>query len=223
MKRLLVLAVFICSTSALSAGAQEMGSDILAHVTLFSPWVFIDGVKKPGWDKSRAAQSCLDVRTLKYGKCPITDAIGYGNRFGDNIDIFSLEIGRNSQTRIIDLGQHEWNEDFEVPYVRPYPMLREGESRKIIVNTSGNRAPDGNTFGKSTVANQVKTARKNNEGEFADNYAPYLPAKLGHIYIVRVLDSSNDYYFLLHVDRIDSGSSVDLSFKKIPSPKAPIF
>lgn len=223
MIRISLLVVIICVAMASLVIGQGPSVDGLDHVTLFCPFVFSNGNKKPDWDKGRAAQSCLDVTTLKYGRCPATNAIGYGNRIGVNIDIFTLDIGRDSQSRILDLGKHEWNDGIEVPYVRPYAPLRAGETRKIIVNASGNRAPDGNTYGNSTIANQVKTARVKDGSEFADNYAPNVPAELGHMYVVRVLDASNDYYFLLRVDRVDRGTSVDISFKKVPSPTRPVF
>jgi hypothetical protein len=206
------------------SAAHSQTNDDLQRVELLSPFVTIsESPHKVQWDKERAKVSCLSLRSLTQEHCLMTNSIGYGNRIGDHRDLFSIEVNQE-QTRMIDLGKHDWSDKFDVPYIRPWAKLKPGESRSIAFNASGTKAPDGKTYAKTSLANQVSSGVKKGSGNvYEDNYNPLVEATEGHMYAVRVLDSKNDFYVLLRADKVVTGTSVVISFKKVPSPKGPVF
>jgi hypothetical protein len=216
------IAIILCC--GVSAVHSQTNVD-LQRVELLSPWVLIsESPHKVQWDKERAKASCLDLRTLAQGHCQMTNSIGYGDRIGDHRDLFAIEIGPDQQTRIVDMGKHDWSDKFDVPYIRPWAKLKPGESRFVAFNASGTTAPDRKTYAKTSLANQVKSGVKKESGNmYEENYTPLMEAIEGHMYAVRVLDSKNDYYILLRADKVVTGTSVAISFKKAPSPQGPIF
>ena len=207
------------------SAAYSQTNDDLQRVELLSPFVVIsESPHKVQWDKERAKASCLDLHTLIQEHCLMTNSIGYGDRIGDHRDLFAIQIGPGQQTRIVDLGKHDWSDKFDLPYIRPWAKLKPGESRSIAFNASGTTAPDGKTYAKTRLANQVKSGVKKESGNvYEDNYTPLMEAIEGHMYAVRVLDSKNDYYILLRADKVVTGTSVAISFKKALSPKGPVF
>ena len=112
----------------------------LSRIELLSPWDHSDG--KTVYVRSRYHRNCLDLLRL-IQRCEAKELLHYGNRSGVNWDIFSVSGGRDSQSRMIDLGEHNWGDRFTIPEVEPWPALNEGETRTIIVNTSGADGKDG--------------------------------------------------------------------------------
>jgi hypothetical protein len=206
-----LLLTFVVSAQSTSTG--------LERIDLYSPFVVVGD--KPSWNPLRARTSCLNLKLIPVQEsCPSLDSISIGTRFGDNWDIFSLEVGNESRSRIIDIGKHEWGDHLKVPYVEPLRKLAKGETRGVTVNTSGTRAPDGKTYGQSTVSNQTNTAVfRADGGSQTDDYAPYVEAIKGHMYVVRVVQEKIDYYLLLRVDDIDRGERVSISYRKVKAPK----
>ena len=141
MPMLSVLGVVIIAlaglTMAQSAPKNELALD---RVELLSPWDHSN--EKAVYVRSRSHRNCLDLLNL-IQRCEATELLHYGNRTGVNWDIFSVSGGRDSQSRIIDLGEHNWGDRFTIPEVEPWPALKEGETRTIIVNTSGADGKDG--------------------------------------------------------------------------------
>jgi hypothetical protein len=193
----------------------------IAQVELLSPWELIDGKMRP--NPIKHARSCFDLVRLQL-RCGVKQAISYGNRFGDNWDIFSLDSAADTQSRMVDLGAKDWTDKFDVPWIRPWAKLREGEQRGIAVNTSGGSA-GAPGYGSRPVAEQVSsTVKTEDDVERKDNYNPFLEVKKGHIYAVRVVDPANDFYILFRVDDLERGAKATISFKKIDGPTSkPVF
>jgi hypothetical protein len=139
MLRLVVSGVFVVAM-ALAVVAQSAPKErpTLNRIELLSPW-------NPEGTRTlpeRRDRNCFDlIRLLQ--RCGGGESLHYGNRSGINWDIFAVSGGRDSQTRMIGLGAHDWNDRFSIPEVEPWPALKEGETRTIIVNTSGVDGKDG--------------------------------------------------------------------------------
>jgi hypothetical protein len=131
MPRFLILASVVLS-AVIAAPAQqipltnEKSATAIQSAELVSPWI-ING-NKATYDTASRGRNLLGLGH---------DAIAYGDRIGDHWDIFSISGTSGSRTRMIDLGEHTWKDNFTIPEVEPWPELRPGERRTIIVNTSG--------------------------------------------------------------------------------------
>jgi len=208
IKRILVTSLLMVLSTLPGFGQAPEGIDGIKRAVLLSP-IGADGIFRGGkqW-----------VQML-----PGHGQLNYGNRFGDNWDILALSNGNTSQHRMIELGEYDWTDKFDAPYIKPARRLKAGETRSISVNTSGTRAPDGKTYGNSTVENQSKAAVKDESGtETVDDYQPYVAARKGYMYLFRVVDPEVDQYFLIRVDDVERGEKLYISFKKIDAPKTPI-
>lgn len=217
---------------------------LLKRAELLSPWNR-QGTKVI-YDQSRRHRTCLDL-VLFEQFCNGAETLSYGNRFGVNWDIFTISGGRDSQSRMIDLGKRDWNEKFSIPEIEPWSQLKPGETRSITVNTSGadgrhgadgapglpGRNADGsfpieiprNTkstprgavqpedFGKAPVNRQVtSTITISGKSARSDKYDPFIEVRKGHMYLIRVVDTNNDHYILLHVDDLTRGEKVSVSY-----------
>lgn len=141
MPRLIFLGVVIITLSgSMIAQSAPRSGLALDRVDLVSPWDHSNG--KAVYVQSRYRRNCLDLLRL-IQRCDATELLHYGNRSGVNWDIFSVSGGRDSRSRMIDLGEHDWTDRFTIPEVEPWPALNEGETRTIIVNTSGADGRDG--------------------------------------------------------------------------------
>ena len=222
MIRFIASTLFLTFASSLVCGQRSLtAASELTQIELMSPWEWKDSKTVP--NAVLHAKSCFDLLALER-RCGGAEAISYGNRFGDNWDILSLELGKDSQSRMVDLGNKAWSDTFDVPWIRPWAKLREGEQRHITVNTSGGNA-GAPGYGARPVAEQVSSKVKTEaDSERPDNYTPFLEAKKGHMYAVRVVNAANDFYLLFHVDDIERGTMATISFKKVDGPtQKPVF
>jgi hypothetical protein len=213
----------------------------IVKVELYSPWESVGG--KVQYSGRLFSRRCLDLVSLEQ-RCGGQVALSYGNRFGENWDIFAVDARDDSQTRMVDLGLLDWTDSFEVPWIQPWAKLRSGEQRNVAVNTSGSDgasgAPGMNGDGTSPrpkkskprsegyadkpVAKQVSSVVQTEEGRnWSDNYTPFTQITKGHIYAVRVLDPQNAFYILIRVDDVIRGTKAAISFKKVDGPKKPVF
>lgn len=126
MKCVLSLALLI--GLSLAARAQQPqaapGSDV-KRVILYGPIAH-------GNDAGRANVS---FRTGAYG--PEWD-LNYGSLYaGEEHDWLQVSTMRGVRTAFRDLGAFDWSDEFTVPFVEPFPKLKEGEQRQVVVNTDG--------------------------------------------------------------------------------------
>lgn len=202
---------------------------VIRKVELVSPWV-TQGAKLVH-DNSRRPRSCFDlVRSEQV--CDGAETLSYGNRVGKNWDIFAISGGGDSQTRMVDLGQHKWSDAFTIPEIEPWAALKPGETRHVMINTSGadgapGRNADGSIASQSSSKKPVQTIdyanapltrqvtstiRMGGKLEKSDNFTPLTEVKKEHMYLVRVVDSLNDHYILFRVDDVTRGEKVMLSY-----------
>ena len=223
------------------AGAQStLTSEYpLMSVELFSPWER-NGEKTVSYNRVLAARSCFSLVEYRWS-CSKGLNISYGNRMGDNWDILALH---GTQSRMIDLGLGQWADKMETPYVAPFKGLAPGEKRHITVNTSGGDGADGRpgvnadgssapyvsrpkreSYANKPVAEQVSSKTETRSGElFVDNYNPFLEARKGHMYAIRLFEGSIDQYYLMRVDDVVRGQKIVISIKRIEAPsKRPVF
>lgn len=245
MNRIITGIFLITAATAFAIGQGRSSSDFgIDIVELYAPWEWTE--QKAKFNQSLYFKSCFNLLRLER-RCDGTEFISYGNRFGDNWDIFSVGGAKDSQTRMIDLGRHEWNDQIDVPWITPWAKLKPGEQRHITVNTSGadgrdgapgmnadgtytlgsatekGRPPRSDGFADKPITKQVSTAVKTDSGALrTDNYTPFMEVKPGHIYAVHIVDPVNDHYLLIRVEDLIRGTKVAISFKRIDAPQKPV-
>lgn len=143
MSRTITITIFIfLMTAWASPQSKTTVEPAIKRAELLSPWD-IDG-PKVSYSKIRRHRSCLDlVRFEQVCGTTDTETLSYGDRAGNNWDIFAISGGRDSRTRMIDLGAYNWNDKFTVPELEPWPALKPGEKRTVTINTSGADGRDG--------------------------------------------------------------------------------
>ena len=202
---------------------------------LVSPWI-VTGTKT-SFDKTMLGRNCLDLVDLEQD-CSGAEKVDYGDRIGDHWDIFAISGRADSRTRMIDLGVHTWSDNFTIPEVEPWPALKPGERRSITINTSGangrpGRNPDGSDSNKTSKHNSAYSERSDQKVDYAhaplsrqvtstisvqgkaakpDSFSPVTEVNLGHMYLIHVVNSTDDHYVLLRVDNIVRGEKVSVSF-----------
>jgi hypothetical protein len=202
-------------------------------IELRSPWIRKDA-KRVGYDRTIAGRNCVSLTTLQQ-ICHSSNSLSYGDRMGDNWDIFSIS-SRQDQTRMIDLGAHSWDDKLEVPIVEPWPPLPPGATRNIIVSLRGADGAHGRN-GDGSMSSHPKPRKGNGNAPIpeqasstvtiknvvrADKYLPYLMAKKGHMYLVRVIEGEWDYHLLVRVDELVRGEKVKLSMRRLAvNPEGP--
>ncbi len=205
----------------------------ISSTEIFSS-VQVDG-DKTRFDPELYKKACFNLVSLQFG-CGVGSAkIHYGNRFGDNWDIFAVTGARPDQTRGIDLGELQWSDQFKIPEIEPWPKLLPGESRHITVNTSGADGAHGKPgqnadgtypsevlrpvvregFADKPVNQQVQTTVKTSNGLVPSAYNPYIQIKKDHIYAFHVVDDLNDFYILVRIDDLIRGTKASISYKKV--------
>jgi len=217
------------------AQTKAPAEEVFKKVELITPWVFKDG-KTVGTDPQRRRKSCFDLVRFEQG-CEGPQPLGYGNRIGNNLDIFATDGGgRDSQTRMIDLGKYTWTDHFSIPEVEPWSQLKPGEQRHININVSGaDGKPGRNADGSypstprpkegnanAPLSRQVtSTIMMSGKSVRGDGYIPLNEVKLGHMYLVRVVNTRNDHYVLIRVEEVVRGEKVVLSYFRFPSVLIP--
>lgn len=200
--------------------------DELKRVTLYAPNKYKD-------DSSR---TLFSFQTGKFESKPEFWDLNYGSLYvGDDLDWFSVSTGRDARSAARDLGELSWTEHFEIPVIKPFPKLKEGEERTISVDSSGADGADGapgapaqdgvDADGKlrpkaarpiATGDTQIAPKEKRTGVPKVDPV--FVKAILGHIYVMRVVDNDSDFYVLFRVEALERGDNCTISWKRIPSP-----
>ena len=200
--------------------------------------------KRIAHDPQRRLKSCFDLIRLDLG-CWGPQPLGYGNRIGDNWDIFATDGGgRDSRTRMIELGKYTWTDKFNIPEVEPWSELKPGEQRHIMINVSGrDGAPGRNADGSYAAASGQRSTKKAKQSvSYADSplsrqvtsnitmsgksvrgdgFIPFHEVKLGYMYLVHVVNVGNDHYVLIRVEELVRGEKVVFSYFRFPSVLIP--
>ena len=210
--------------------AKTPMDEVFKKVELITPWVFKNG-RTAGTDPQRRLRSCFDLIRLEHG-CAGAQPLGYGNRLGNNLDIFATDGGgRDSRTRMIELGRYKWTDKFNIPEVEPWSELKPGEQRHIMIRAEG--APGKNADGSypkpkqnvayadSPLSRQVTSnITMSGKSVRGDGYTPYHEVKLGYMYLVHVVNTRADHYVLIRVEELIRGERVVLSYFKF-GPEIP--
>ena len=116
--------------------------------------------------------------------------IVYGgmNISGDS-DWFTVTLVTDDCGRIRDLGELDWTEIFEVPYL---PAAAEPDHGITMSFKSGNLEQSSN-------------------GQFSK-------VILGHMYVLHTKDSVANFYTLFRVDKLKPSDEATISWKNVPSP-----
>lgn len=235
MRRVIFAGCFFVLFGMSIAGQTRPERDpAIKTVELYSPWITKDG-KVVRSDPELRRKSCLNFILLDQ-TCRAGESIGYGNRIGNNWDIFDVSVSQISQTRMVNVGKHDWNDEFTVAPIEPWPKLQPGETRAITIavwgadgkhgmNGDGTypTAPRREGNGNKPLDQQVSTSiTMSGEVVRSDKYMPLSEVKKGNMYLVRVVDPRHDFYVLIRVDDLVRGTKATLSYWKWEPPR-PIF
>lgn len=174
--------------------------------------------------------SCIDLISFTRA-CENRHALIFGVVIVNNDpDWFLMRSGRGDRSKVVRLGQYNWNDKFKVPVVHPWPedgkFPTQGPASVGVVKSD---ASDGMPWGDNSPIvpsgiNDRVTMRASNKkflearGKKKEIYAPYSRAIEGEMYVAHVVDDSTDQYFLFRVDKLESGVRVNISWKKIDAP-----
>jgi len=215
--------LFLSQLSVL-AQTKTPTEEVFKKIELLSPWVRKDE-RTMRHDPQRRLKSCFDLVRLDHG-CGGPQPLGYGNRLGDNWDIFATDGGgRGSRTRMIELGKYTWTDKFNIPEVEPWSELKPGEQRHITIRADGapGRNADGSypkpkqnvAYANSPVSRQVTSSiTMSGKSVRSDGYTPYHEVKVGHMYLVHVVNTRADHYVLIRVEELLRGDRVVVSYFK---------
>lgn len=217
------LAIYGQSVPAPQPDTAKANQTELTKIELLTPWIQIDG--KIRRNVAINDRNCVSLITLEQ-KCLGGPMIDYGSRLGVNWDIFQLS-SFTAQSRMIDLGQHSWDETIGIPSIEPWPELKPGENRNVTFNTSGAGRGQPIDYGKASLTTQVSSTVtqtgtasgglvRTGKVVKADTYTPVIEAKKNHVYLVHILDKKWNYYLLFRVDDLVRGEKAVLSFKRVP-------
>ena len=199
---------WVC-TPALAMGQQE--------VTLYS-------INK---HRNENRVFCFDFRPNQPLKGPCY--FRYGSLYvGEDHDWFESSGVGGNRSVIKDLGEKDWTDHFTVPVVEPLRELQPGEQRVVTIDASGADGADGvdgvNADGSQNVASnrrEDRPAKPKHDGK--PRVDPiFVKAVVGHMYVMHVVNETDDYYVLFRVEKIERGSSCTISWKHIPAPSAPV-
>lgn len=108
---------------------------------------------------------------------------------GDS-DWFSVTMVTDDCSRIKDLGEWQWSDVFDVPYLPA-----------SIEPPKGVRIPS-----------LTETFEESSNGQVSKVVA-------GHIYVVHSKDADSDFYTLFRVEKLVPSDAVTISWKVVPSPE----
>ncbi len=153
--------------------------------------------------------------------------IYYGTlRAGEDFDWFQSGTTTVNRSKIRDLGPYSWTDGFTVPVIEPFPKLKPGETRPVIVDTSGADGADGlpgkpavngdGTLQRPIVVDRPSRAKNDGTPKIDPIFAK---AIVGHMYVIHVIDQTADFYALFRVESLERGDKCTISWRKILAPE----
>ncbi|MBV9926632.1 MAG: hypothetical protein JOZ96_16555 [Acidobacteria bacterium] len=144
MKKLWLLTLFLVVAPVVCVRAQETK---LSEVTLRS--ARNDG---PSFVDFQTGNTAAANASAQYGRWDI----GYGTlRVNNDLDWFQVSTADGSRTAVRDLGALRWDDSFAVPVVEPFPELKAGERRQVVVNVDGRDGKPGRSAGPKPLPGPV--------------------------------------------------------------------
>jgi hypothetical protein len=158
----------------------------------------------------------------------------YGTLYaGDDFDWFQSSAAGGNRSVIKDLGPQLWTSAFTVPDIEPFPKLKPGEQRHVIIDTSGADGADGAPGAPGAngadadgvvrptvnppIADLPARRPKNDGKPKVDSL--FVKAIVGDMYVIRVVDPLSDFYALFRVDSLERGDKCTISWRIIPPPQ----
>jgi hypothetical protein len=115
----------------------------------------------------------------------------YGNiSWNGDSDWFAVTMVTDDCSRIKDLGELNWSDVFDVPYLPA-----------TVAPQKGIRMPA-----------KTETYEESSNGQVTR-------VAVGHIYVVHSKDSESDFYTLFRVEKLAPSDEVTISWKAVPSPE----
>ena len=227
----LVKSLFVVTVAIISLGLVPLNIQAQYSGTLYSPY------KDPNESRSRCLNFQTGLKNSSRESCDLQyGVLGINNDF----DWLQLAMGQEVRTVIKDLGQHDWNDQFDVPAIAALPKLQLGEKRSIKIDVSGadgaNGAPGVNASrvdpGSGVIqAKEIQLDSRNPPPVMWEPAPPrpkqdgkpkvdpaFVKAVVGHMYVVHVVDEVSDYYALFRVDTLENRTCT-VSWKLIPPPQ----
>jgi hypothetical protein len=170
MKKLWVLTLFLALTPAVGVRAQSAG---VSEVTLYAPLKY-----GPSFDKA-----FFNFQTGSTTKACCHWDLAYGTlSVGEEHDWLQVAASNTTRTAIKDLGALGWNNSFQVPVVEPFPELKAGEQRLVVVNADGANAKPPKWTGPKPLPGPVPPGEDSLRGSpirFGHN--PVIPDEAGPV------------------------------------------
>lgn len=220
MKHLAFGLFVLCATASFVFSQQ---SSELKTVEFISPIIADDK-----FSRDYPYKNCFSF-TTESTDCRKASDLYYGNmRSGNDWDWLQV-MGEGNRNKIKSLGKKKWTDEFKIPIIEPYPKLKDGERRTVVIDASGANglnglpgAPGRNADGSfnSNVYDKELPPVETPQRETRSDYQPFEKAVLGNMYVMRVVDGKNDFYVLFRVDELERGRHCKISWKKIDAPKA---
>lgn len=147
------------------------------------------------YDETRA---CFSFKMARMKLPNSTDwDLGYGFLNISNEDWLMVgTIARDKRSVMKELGKYNWSDSFKIPVLEPLPELKEGEERRISVDSSGDT-----------------------HKPWAQSTSNFAKAKAGYMYLVHVKDAEADFYVLFRVEELEQGNHCTISWAQIPEPQ----
>ena len=186
---------------------------------------------------------CLNFRPDATGYRTKSCELRYGALYlGDDKDWLEVSAARGSRSVMKDLGLLNWDQAVTVPVVQPLPKLQPGEQRQISIDASGADGADGadgpdglrgrdglDADGvlrpKEWPVTNLKTtrrpARPKHDGKPRVD-SMFVKAIVGHMYVIHVVNETDDFYVLFRVEEIERGSKCTISWRRVPAPTADV-
>lgn len=191
---LAILAFGIYSPSAIAQmrSGENWRSTETKTVTLFSRAKYKDefeGYGKSAFNFEHNVRSDVGLKITRNNY-----DILFGNftaREGKNqsSDFFTVTMVGGDRSRINDLGELNWSENFDIPFL----------------DTSVEHQP-------VRHPSKTETVEESSNGQITK-------VVVGHIYVLHVKDSKSDFYTLFRVEKLTPGDEVTISWKVVPSPE----
>jgi hypothetical protein len=161
--------------------------------------------------------------------------VNYGSLYvSEEHDWLQVSTAKGVRSIIRDLGARDWADTFIVPYVEPFPILRESEQRRVTVDASGADGEDGEDGRDGEDAPSLDGTPRlwPRRGDLDPPRRPkrdgvpkvdpiFVKAVVGHMYVVHVVDDAHDFYVLFRVESLVRGDNCTISWKRVPSPQRP--
>ena len=158
---------------------------------------------------------------------------------GQEHDWFESAAVVGNRSVIKDLGEKDWADQFDIPVVEPLRKLQPGERRMVTIDASGADGADGspglpgrdaaNADGSITSSArhgtsarmEVKPGKPKHDGKPRVDPS-FVKAVVGHMYVMHVVNDTDDFYVLFRVESIERGSSCTISWMHVPAPSAEV-